>query len=77
MLLEKEADAVARVGDGVPLRLLHHRAGGDAPERSHIIKPDLGDAVHSTPIGGMAGRRRSLTMCDSSAGETSEDAKVA
>ena len=45
MLLEEEADAVARVGDGVPLRLLHHRARGDAPERGQVIKPDFGDAV--------------------------------
>src|SRR5262249_13680747 len=45
MLLEEEADTVARVGDRVPLRLLHHLAGGNAPERGQVIKPDLGDAI--------------------------------
>src|SRR5262245_18250403 len=45
MLFEDEADAVARMDDGVPLRLLHHLAGSDTPERGQVIKPELGDAV--------------------------------
>src|SRR3989442_5823494 len=45
MLLDEEADAVAGVGHRVLLRLLDHRAGGDASQRGHVVKPDFGETV--------------------------------
>jgi hypothetical protein len=45
MLREDGTDAGARVGDGVPLRLLHHCTGGDASARGQVITPDCGKAI--------------------------------
>src|SRR5262245_26532410 len=45
MLLDKEADAVAAVGRRVPLCLLDHLAGGDTPQRGHVVKPDFGKTI--------------------------------
>src|SRR4030095_11164114 len=45
MLLDEEADAVAAVGRRVPLRLLDHLTGGDAPQCGHVVKPDFSKTV--------------------------------
>src|SRR5712691_3086114 len=48
VLLDEEADAFAGVGHRVLLRLLDYRAGGDAPQRGHVVKPDFGETVNDS-----------------------------
>src|SRR4029453_11051374 len=46
VLLDEEADATVGVSHRVLLCLLDHRAGGDAPQRGHVVKPDFGKTVN-------------------------------